>query len=89
MKVIKQDGRIQDFDISKIKTSIYRASDDANEPLNTSDIENLARSVEKEIDDLQKDSIHSYLIQSLVLSEIEKLGFHFVGKYYNQGKVEQ
>jgi transcriptional repressor NrdR len=88
VKVIKQDGRLQGFDIQRIKTSIYRASDDANEPLNTSDIENLARSIEHIIKDLQKDIIQSYLIQSIVLSEIEKSGFHNVGKYYNRGKVE-
>ncbi|MBK5241373.1 ATP cone domain-containing protein [Clostridium sp.] len=88
MKVVKQDGRLQSFDIQRIKTSIYSASDDANEPLNTSDIENLARSVESEIINLHKDTIQSYLIQSIVLSEIEKSGFHKVGKYYNRGKVE-
>ncbi|MGH4121174.1 ATP cone domain-containing protein [Clostridium sp.] len=88
MKVIKQDGRLQSFDVQRIKTSIYRASDDANEPLNTSDIENLARSIEREIKDLDKDTIQSYLIQSIVLSVIEKSGFHKVGKYYNRGKVE-
>ncbi|MFT5874678.1 MAG: transcriptional repressor NrdR [Clostridium sp.] len=84
MKVIKQDGRLQNFDINKIKTSVARASDDANEPLNESDLDNLGRAVEKEIENLQKDTIQSYLIQSLVLSEIEKSGFHHVGKYYNQ-----
>ena len=88
MKVIKRDGRLQGFDVQRIKTSIYRASDDASEPLNTSDIENLARSIEHSIKDLQKDTIQSYLIQSIVLSEIEKSGFHNVGKYYNLGKVE-
>ena len=88
MVVIKQDGRQQSFDLTKIKTSIYRASDDANQPLNTSDIENLARNIEHEIKDLQKDTIQSYLIQSIVLSEIEKSGFNLVGKYYNRGKVE-
>lgn len=88
MNVIKQDGRLQEFDINKIKTSIYRASDDANEPLNGSDIDNLARSIDREIESLKQDTIQSYLIQSLVLSEIEKSGFHNVGKYYNRGKVE-
>lgn len=88
MKVIKQDGRLQSFDIRKIKTSIYRASDDANQPLNTSDIENLARSIESEIKNHHEDTIQSYLIQSIVLSEIEKSGFDLVGKYYNSGKVE-
>ena len=33
MKVIKQDGKLKNFDLSKIKTSISRASDDAGQPL--------------------------------------------------------
>ena len=87
MKVIKRDGRLQEFDLSKIKTSIYRASDDAEQPLNESDIENLAKSIEKGLKNYQKDSIHSDIIQTFVLRELESQGFKIVAKYYNQGKV--
>lgn len=87
MKVIKRDGRLQEFDLSKIKTSIYRASDDAEQPLNESDIENLAKNIEKSLKNYQKDSIHSDIIQNFVLRELEKQGFKIVAEYYNQGKV--
>lgn len=86
MKVSKRDGRLQNFDLSKIKTSIDRASFDAGQPLNVSDIKNLAKDIEIGIKNLQKDIIDSDVIQSLVLSELEKAGFHLVAKYYNQGK---
>ena len=87
MKVIKRDGRLQEFDLSKIKTSIDRASDNAEQPLNESDIENLARSIEKSLKNYQKDSIHSDIIQNFVLRELENQGFKIVAKYYNQGKA--
>jgi len=86
MKVIKRDGRLQNFDLSKIKTSIYRASDDASQPLNESDIDNVAKSIEKSLKNYQKDSIHSDIIQKFVLRELEKQGFKIVAEYYNQGK---
>ena len=87
MKVIKRDGRLQEFDLSKIKTSIDRASEDAEQPLNESDIENLAKSIEKSLKNYQKGSIHSDIIQTFVLRELEGQGFKIVAKYYNQGKA--
>lgn len=88
MKVIKRDGRLQNFDLDKIKTSIDRASDDANQPLNKSDIENLARSIEKGLKNYQKESIHFDVIQKFVLLELEKQGFKAIAKIYDQGKAE-
>lgn len=85
MKVIKNDGRLQEFDLRKIKTSIDRASDDARQPLNESDIENLAKSIEKGLKNYQKESIHSDVIQKFVLLELEKHGFKVVAEYYEQG----
>ncbi|MBU3142398.1 ATP cone domain-containing protein [Clostridium sp. CF012] len=86
MKVIKRDGRLQEFDLSKIKTSIDRASDDARQPLNESDLENLARNIQKDLKNYQKESIHSDIIQKFVLLELEKQGFKVVSEYYKQGK---
>ncbi|MBU3192018.1 ATPase [Clostridium bowmanii] len=88
MKVVKRDGRLQEFDLNKIKTSIYRASDDAGQPLNESDIENLARNIEKGLQNYQKSSVHFDIIQKFVLRELEKQGFGVVATYYNQGKIE-
>lgn len=88
MKVIKRDGKLQNFDLGKIKTSITRASDDAKEPFNVSDIENIAKEIKEEVKALQKDIVSSEAIQSLVLSALEKAGFNLVAKYYTEGKVE-
>lgn len=88
MKVIKRDGRLQEFDLNKIKTSIDRASDDARQPLNESDIEILARGIEKGLKNYQKEKIHSDIIQNFVLRELEKQGFGIVAKYYSEGKQE-
>ena len=89
MKVIKRDGRLQEFDLNKIKTSIYRASDDASQPLNESDIENLGKSIERGLQNYQKGSINSDIIQVFVLRELKKQGFSVVAAYYNQGKIEE
>lgn len=88
MKVIKRDGRLQEFDLNKIKTSIVRASDDASQPLNESDIDNLGKSIERGLLNYQKGSIHSDIIQVFVLRELKKQGFGVVATYYNQGKLE-
>ncbi|MGH4050960.1 MAG: ATP cone domain-containing protein [Clostridium sp.] len=88
MKVLKRDGRVQDFDLSKIKTSIYRASDDADQPLNESDIDNIAEDVEISIKALQKDTISFDVIHELVLAKLEKSGFNTLSKYYNLGSLE-
>lgn len=88
MKVIKKDGRSQKFDLDKIKTSIYRASDDAEQPLNASDIDNIAGDIETNIKGLKKDSVNSYVIQELVVDQLEKSGFNVLAKYYNLGNLE-
>ena len=86
MKVIKRDGRLQDFDLSKIGTSISRASDDADQPFNESDIYNLTKGIEKSIESLGNESIAAVDIHKFVLDELEKDGFHIVAKFYNEGK---
>ena len=88
MKVTKKDGRSQKFDLNKIKTSICRASDDADQPLNESDIDNIAGDIETDIKDLKKDTVSSYIIQELVIDQLEKSGFNVLAKYYNLGDLE-
>jgi len=88
MKIVKKDGRLQDFNLNKIKTSIYRASDDANQPLNTSDIDNIAKDIEISIKDLQKDTVRFDIIKEIVISQLEKSGFNTLSKFYNLGSLE-
>lgn len=88
MKVIKRDGRLQTFNLNKIKTSISRASDDAEQPFNESDIDNIAKGIEEALENLQKDTVDVVAIHDLVLSELEKVGFNVVARYYNLGKLD-
>ncbi|MCM8900517.1 hypothetical protein KVG29_04655 [Caldicoprobacter algeriensis] len=45
MKTIKNDSRVQDFDIEKTKLTLERISDEVNEPLTEPDINKLARAI--------------------------------------------
>ncbi|MCY6371770.1 ATP cone domain-containing protein [Clostridium ganghwense] len=85
MKVVKKDGRLQEFDINKIKTSIMRASDDLNEPLNTSDIDNIAHSIEDKIKKYNRYSMEALEIHQIVVEELKNNGFQHIAKAYDEG----
>jgi len=82
MKVIKKDGRVQDFDIEKIRVSIENASDEAKAPMADSDISNIIEDVQKMIDSSGLQRIHSSDIQTMVVNTLKKLGFSVVARYY-------
>jgi transcriptional repressor NrdR len=88
VKVIKRDGKLQNFDLNKIKNSISRASDDAEQSFNESDIDNLSKSIEAAIEKLKKDNVDVDVVQNLVLMELENSGFNVVSKYYNLGNLD-
>lgn len=85
MKVIKRNGRLQEFDINKIKVSIMRASDDLKEPLNSSDIDRVAQSIEGTIKTYNQDSIKAEDIHRIVVEELRKYGFHHIAEAYDEG----
>lgn len=85
MQVKKRSGSIEKFDLGKVKTSIARSSDDANKPLNNSDIDNLAQGVLKNLKFMEKDIIDSEKIFEAVLLELEKNRFYDIAKYYREG----
>ncbi|MFD3156663.1 ATP cone domain-containing protein [Haloimpatiens sp. FM7330] len=89
MKVVKKDGRIENFDISKVMTTIARASDDANTPLTSSDVENLSEDVRDNIVTNYKDPVHVIQIRDAVIRELQKLGFRSIASVYDTGKVER
>lgn len=77
MKVIKRDGRLQDFDIGKIKTSLICASDTAHMELNESDIKIILEDVEKLIKAKCKDgAIASEKIVEAIVSTLKKDEFN-------------
>ncbi|GAA0178639.1 hypothetical protein SH2C18_16550 [Clostridium sediminicola] len=82
MKVIKRDGRMQDFDKNKIKVSIMRASDDAKEPFNTSDIENVTGSVTKALGD--RVEIKVIEIHEIILKTLKDFGFNKTAELFDK-----
>lgn len=86
MKVIKRNGRIQEFDIGKIQITLENVSDEISEPLTESDIKKLLASIEKAIYSRNQDEIRSSEIFEIVIDELEKAGFHDVAVAYKKGK---
>ncbi len=86
MKVIKRDGRIQDFDINKILLSVENASDGADAPMASSDISNIGEDVQEKIDNYGSGHIHSSKIHKFVVEALKKLGFSIVADYYDKNQ---
>ena len=84
MKVIKRDGRIQEFNINKIITTLEKVSDEIEEPFTESDIENLSEDIEKALKGIASDSINVNDIQDVVTKKLENLGFSKAAKHYRE-----
>ncbi|QGU95468.1 ATPase [Clostridium bovifaecis] len=84
MKVIKRDGEVENFEISKIKVSIMKASDDIDEPLNKGDISSIGDIVEEFIKKNYRDSIKSSEIHDIVVNILEKNAFKNIAKAYDR-----
>lgn len=90
LKVIKRDGRIQDFNINKIKLSIQRASDDMNMPMTESDSKSIVKNIYEKIQDHKKvlkkneSSIGCGEIHEKVLETLNEFGFNGLASFYNQ-----
>lgn len=82
MKVIKRDGRVQEFDLDKLARSIDAASDDAGEPLTESDLHNISKDIEAILKSLGKEEITHDEIRKIVLDVLEKEGFKDIAKAY-------
>lgn len=84
MKIIKKDGRLEDFNISKIKTSIENAGRDSETILNESDIKILLEDIEKVLNliKVNRDTTSSYEIIGIILDVLRKDGFNNISKAY-------
>lgn len=84
MKIIKKDGRIEEFNINKIKTSIENAAKDSGSFLNSSDLRILAADIEKIIKSIRKDSLitSSYEVTGVIFSTLRNDGFNKILKEY-------
>lgn len=89
MNIIKKDGRIQELNISKIKLSLQKASDDINAPLTQSDIGNLIEDVNRKFKDIKIKIIPVAQVQNLVYNILLDNGFNELAEYYINFKKEK
>ncbi|WP_138202818.1 ATP cone domain-containing protein [Haloimpatiens lingqiaonensis] len=82
MKVVKRDGRLQEFDINKIMISIERSSDDAGNPMNSSDILNLSGDIKNKLWKDFNESVSYKDIRKTVIEVLQDAGFKSVAKAY-------
>lgn len=84
MKIIKKDGRLEEFSINKIKTSIENAAYDSHSFLNESDLNILVSDVVKTIKNIRKDSLitSSYEVIGIIFNVLMRDGFNNVLKAY-------
>ena len=84
MKVIKKDGRLQDFDLEKIKSSILSATNDSKELLNESDVKILVEDINSKIKEVKKDGedTSSYEISGIVIAILKRDGFSDIIEKY-------
>lgn len=84
MKIIKKDGRLEEFNIGKIKTSIENAGRDSETILNESDIKILLEDIEKVLNliKVNRDTTSSYEVIGIILDTLRKDGFNNIAKSY-------
>lgn len=84
MKVIKKDGRLQDFDLEKIKSSILSATNDSKELLNESDVKILVEDINSKMKEVRKDGedTSSYEISGIVIAILKRDEFSDIIEKY-------
>ena len=88
MEIIKIDGRIEEFNISKIKHSVLNASTEINEPLTASDLKIIEKEVFSILQVLGRERTSSYEIFAIVVKILNKMGFKGVCKAYLRGSID-
>lgn len=85
MKIIKKDGRIQEFNEEKIYTSILNAATDISKAeLNESDLKVIVSDIIRRINVIRKDGTptSSYEVKGVIISVLLRDGFTEVCKSY-------
>ena len=88
MNIIKKNGRVEEFDISKIKQSLLNVSAEINEPFTDGDIKIVESEVLNILKIINRGETSSYEIFAIVLHALKKLNFNDVGKSYFKGSIE-
>lgn len=89
IKVIKKDGRIEDFNDSKVMRSITNSADRVKIQFNKSDLDTICMDVEKKIKEIRKDGspTSTYEVRSLVVELLIDIGFSKVANSYVEGRM--
>lgn len=82
MDLIKKDGRIQEFDMSKIKQSILNSANEIDEPLTNSDLKVIESEIINILKVLNRENTSSYEIFAIIFNALNKLGFSKISKAY-------
>lgn len=86
MKVIKRDGRIEEFMMDKIRRSLSRTSDQIKNPLTNGDLNVIEERIMKDLKALKKDKIQSREIRDIILEKLNYCGFSGIAKEYDSRK---
>lgn len=84
MKIIKKDGRIEEFNVKKIRTSIENAARDNESMLNESDLNIITSDIENALLKIRKDTLitSSYEVIGVIFEILKRDGFNSVLKSY-------
>ena len=84
MKVIKKDGRIQSFDLSKVRSSILGASIDSNTIINESDLKIVSNRVVKVLNSIREENgiTSTYEIFAVIIDSLNKYRFKDIASAY-------
>lgn len=89
MQVIKKDGRLQNLEPDKIKTSILNATSTAKNVLNESDIKMIVKDIVKNIEAQRSEygNTSSYEIIGVVIDVLKRDGFSdIISAYIGYGE---
>lgn len=84
MKIIKKDGRLEEFNSRKIKTSIENSANEVGIALNESDLIILVQDIERKILQIREKELitSSYEVIGVVFSILKRNGFKNILKSY-------
>lgn len=88
MRIIKKNGRIEEFNLSKIRNSILNTSIEINEPLTEADLKIIEKEVLNILKVINREETSSYEIFAIVLKVLSKLGFNHLCKAYLKGAID-
>ncbi|MGG5462150.1 ATP cone domain-containing protein [Clostridium sp. B9] len=88
MNIIKKDGRREAFKVEKLATSLMNAANDLDLTLNDSDVNVIAKDVEKIIRDLRGEDTptSSYEVIGVIIGTLKNEKFEEVVKAYTDYK---